>query len=78
MDQQDRIVYDDADQDDEAEQGQHVELLELIDIQNFQADHAACRRDGYRQHDDQGIEEAFEQHGHHQEHDREGQDQIEP
>ena len=76
VDQQDGVVDDDADQDDEAEERQHVERLERVGIDRRKPQHSTCGGERHRKHDDEGIDEALEEHGHDEVDDRDGDHQI--
>jgi hypothetical protein len=77
MHDQDRVVDDGADQDDEAEHRQHVELLPCEDVDEAEADHAADAGERHREHDHDGIEEALEERRQQQERDQDREQQIE-
>ena len=74
--QEDGVVDDDADEDDEAEKCQHVELLRHELVEDHQPADAAGGGQRHRQQDDQRIDEALEQHRHHQIDDGDGDQQV--
>ncbi len=77
MHQQDGVVHHRADQDDKAQQGKHVERLEVIDVEDREPRDTACGGQRDREHDDQREDKALEQDRHHQIDDGDGDDQIE-
>ncbi len=74
--QQDGVVDHDADQDDEAEHGQHVEALRHVHVEDGQPPDPAGGRQRHRQQDNQRIDEAFKQYRHDQKHDDQGNQQL--
>ena len=65
MDDKDGIVDHDSHQDDKPQKSQHIQGLEGYQVEQGQPHHAAGGGQRHRQQDDEGVEEAFEQHRHH-------------
>ncbi len=76
VDQQNGVVDHDPHQDDEAEQGQHVQGLEGGEVEHRQAGDAAGRGHGHGEQDHQGVDEALEEHRHHQIDDDDGDQKV--
>ena len=65
MDDKDRVVHHDADENDEPEHGEDIHvLLGDEDVYEAQSDEPACACERHGEHDDDGVEEVSEERGH--------------
>ena len=64
MHNQNGVVDNDANQNNKSQNGQHIQRLKNICVQQRQTQDTARRCQGYREENDQWIEKTFEQNRH--------------